>query len=124
MAANGGREHRTVGMLVDWIKDGYQNLVLAGVADAARELDVNLLCFAGGVLDSPARFGRQRNLVYDFAGPHSVDGLILLSGTLGNHVGPAALARYAERWRPLPMVSIAVPVTGMPTVVVDDAEGM
>jgi chemotaxis protein histidine kinase CheA/DNA-binding LacI/PurR family transcriptional regulator len=115
---------RTVGVLVDWLKDGYQNLVFAGVADAARELDVNLICFAGGVLGSELRFATTRNLIYDYAGPPVVEGLVLLAGTLGNHVGPEALARYCERYLPVPMTSVAVPLPGIPTVVVDDAEGM
>jgi sigma-B regulation protein RsbU (phosphoserine phosphatase) len=111
-------------VLVDWLKDGYQNLVFAGVADAARDLDVNLICFAGGVLGSELRFATTRNLIYDYAGPPVVEGLVLLTGTLGNHVGPEALARYCERYLPVPMTSVAVPLPGIPTVVVDDAEGM
>jgi DNA-binding LacI/PurR family transcriptional regulator/serine phosphatase RsbU (regulator of sigma subunit) len=112
-----------VGLLVDWLKDGYQNTVFAGVADAARDHDVNLLCFAGGVLGSPQRFSNNRNIVYDLVGPHNVDGLVLLSGTLGSHIGSAQLAEYCQRFAPLPMVSIAAQVSGMPTVI-DDTEGM
>ena len=43
-------DRATLGLLVDWLEDGYQNSVLTGVADAARRADVNLICFAGGVL--------------------------------------------------------------------------
>jgi len=120
-SGRGGR--RTIAFLVDWLKDGYQNTVFAGVADAARERDVNLLCFAGGKLGSPHRFSNNRNVIYDFVGPHNVDGVVLLSGTLGSHIGSDELARYSERFRPLPMVSIAAQVSGMPTVI-DDTEGM
>jgi sigma-B regulation protein RsbU (phosphoserine phosphatase) len=118
-----GNNRRTIGLLVDWLKDGYQNMVFAGVADAARHHDVNLLCLAGGVLGAPGRAGAHRNLIYDFAG-RSLDGLVVLSGTLGNHVGPERLAKFCERFRPLPMTSVAVPLQGMPAVLVDDAEGM
>src|SRR5215471_15354681 len=126
LAMNGhrGAGRRTIAMLVDWINDGYQNLILSGVVDAAAELDVNVLCLAGGVLDAPVRFGAQRNVIYDFVRPGRVDGVILLSGTLGNAIGPAALGRACERWKPLPMVSIAVPLGGVPAIVVDDADGM
>jgi phosphoserine phosphatase RsbU/P len=114
----------TLGLLVDWLEDGYQNSVLTGVADAARRSDVNLICFAGGVLSSPHRSGVQRNAVYELAGPENVDGLILMSGALGNHIGEDALARYCDRYRPLPMCSIAVALPGIPSVLVDNATGM
>ena len=119
-----GRDRQTIAVLVDWLKDGYQSLVFDGMADAARDLDVNLVCLAGGVLRSPLRFGSQRNLVYNFAASKSVQGILLMSGTLGNHVGPTELGRFCERFAPRPIISLAVPLPGIPTVVVDDAEGM
>ncbi len=113
-----------VGLLVDWLKDSYQNTLVSGVADAARELGVNLVCFTGGVLRSPYPFAVQRNAIYDLAGPENVDGLLIMSGTLGNTIGPDELARWCERYRPLPMCSIAVPLPGIPSVLVDNATGM
>ena len=115
---------RTLGLLVDWLEDRYQNTVMSGVADAARESDVNLICFTGGQLRSPHRFGAQRNAIYELAGPDNVDGLLMMSGTLGNYIGPEQLASYCERFRPLPMCSIAVAMEGMPSVLVDNASGM
>jgi DNA-binding LacI/PurR family transcriptional regulator/signal transduction histidine kinase len=114
----------TLGLLVDWLEDNYQNAVVSGVADAARELGVNLICFAGGVLRSPHRFAAQRNVVYDLAGAENVDGLMIMSGTLGNHIGPEELSRYCERYAAVPMCSIAVPLPGIPSVLVDNATGM
>jgi sigma-B regulation protein RsbU (phosphoserine phosphatase) len=113
-----------IGLLVDWLEDNYQNTVVSGVADAARELDVDLICFTGGVLRSPYRFAAQRNAIYDLAGPENVDGLLIMSGTLGNAVGPDELARWCERYRPLPICSIAVPLPNIPSVLVDNATGM
>jgi DNA-binding LacI/PurR family transcriptional regulator/signal transduction histidine kinase len=114
----------TVGLLVDWLEDDYQNAVVAGVADGARALGVNLVCFAGGVLGSPHRAATQRNVVYELAGAANVDGLLIMSGSLGNHLGPIELGRYCERYRPLPMCSIAVPLPSIPSVLVDNAAGM
>ena len=114
----------TLGLFVDWLEDGYQNSVLTGVADAARRSGVNLICFAGGVLGSPHRFGLQRNAVYNLAGPENIDGLMIMSGALGNHLGEEALARCCDHYRPLPMCSIAVALPGIPSVLVDNATGM
>lgn len=118
------RGRPTLGLLVDWLEDRYQNTVMSGVADAARDSDVNLLCFTGGVLRSPFRFGAQRNAVYELAGRENVDALLLMSGTLGNFIGPDELLRYCERFRPLPMCSIALAMEGIPSVLVDNGTGM
>jgi DNA-binding LacI/PurR family transcriptional regulator/signal transduction histidine kinase len=122
---SGGRKRPlTLALLVDWLEDDYQNEVVSGVADAARKLGVNLICFAGGVLRSPHRYAAQRNAVYELAGPENVDAVLLMSGTLGNHVGPEELSRFCRRFRPLPMCSVAVPLPGIPSVLVDNATGM
>ena len=92
----------TIGLLVDWLEDRYQNTVIRGVADAAAEHDVNLICFTGGVLRSPHRFGIERNRIFDLVGSDNVDALLLMSGTLGNYIGPTKTAEYCERFKPLP----------------------
>lgn len=118
------RRRRRVGLLVDWLEDEYQNKVLAGVDAEAQANGVSLFCLTGGVLLSPYRFGARRNFLYDLVSPDCVDGLVLMSGTLSNYVGPSKLARYCERFRPMPMCSIGVALSGIPSVLVDNASGM
>ena len=118
------RRTRRIGLLVDWLEDEYQNKVLAGVDAEAQANQVSLFCITGGVLLSPYRFGARRNFLYDLASPDCVDGLVLMSGTLSNYVGPSKLARYCERFRPMPMCSIGVALAGIPSVLVDNASGM
>jgi DNA-binding LacI/PurR family transcriptional regulator/signal transduction histidine kinase len=119
-----GSKWPTLGVLVDWLEDVYQNSVLSGIRAAARSANVNLICFAGGVLRSPDAFGARRNGVYELANSDTVDGLVILSGTMGNHVGPDELARYCERYRGLPLASIGIALPGVPSFVVDNARGM
>ena len=113
----------TLGVLVDWLEDDYQNAVLSGVLAATRVAHLSTICFTGGVLGSPARFGARRNGVYELANTSTVDGLVILSGTLGNHVGPDELVRYCARYRGLPMASIGVPLPDIPSFLVDNARG-
>jgi phosphoserine phosphatase RsbU/P len=119
----GGRAP-TVGLLVDWLEDGYQRAIISGAHAAAKAVGVNLLCFSGGVLRSPVRSAKQRNHVYELVAPENVDAVMLLSGTLGNHVGPEELNRFCDRYRALPMCSIAVELEGMPSVLIDNEVGM
>ena len=124
MKQRGDNSRVTIGLLVDWLEDRYQNTVVRGVADAAEEHDVNLICFTGGVLKSPQRFGVQRNRIFDLVDSECVDALLLMSGTLGNYIGPYALAEYCNRFKPLPICSIAVALDGIPSILVDNATGM
>jgi DNA-binding LacI/PurR family transcriptional regulator len=114
----------TVGFLVDWLEDSYQWSILRGALDAARDHGANLLCFAGGILGAPASEGGARAGVFDLVGPENVDALVILSGTLGNHVGAESLRAYCERFRPLPMCSVALDLEGISSVCVDDDVGM
>src|SRR5580698_3197154 len=113
-----------VGVLVDSLEDSYQWSVLEGAMDAARDLGAHLLCFAGGVLEAPRGDGGERNGVFDLAGPTSVDALVVMSGAIGNRIGPDRLARYCERYSPLPICSIAVEIAGMSSVCIDNESGI
>ena len=61
--------------------------------------------------------------MYDLAGPERLDGLVVM-GALGNTVGAAGLQDFCASKAPLPIVTIAVPVPGFPSVLVDNASGM
>ena len=118
------RPVQSVGVLVDWLKDQYQNTILSGITRAAREADVSLFCYAGGVIGAPRRVGIERNRVFEMVDPTNLSGLIVLAGTIGNYVGATALGEYCQRYRPLPLVSIAVPLPGSPCVGVDNSTGL
>ncbi|MGC4069968.1 MAG: substrate-binding domain-containing protein [Polyangiaceae bacterium] len=113
-----------LGLFVDWLEDDYQSAVLCGVADAAQQQDASVICFAGGGLDSPDRLGIQRNRTYELATAQTIDALIVIAGSLGNHVGPEGVSGYLKRFGDIPTVSIAVPLPGVPSVLVDNARGM
>jgi diguanylate cyclase (GGDEF)-like protein len=113
----------TIGFLVDSIQS-YQSTVLAGVLDAAAAADVSVLCFCGGVFEAGDSSAPQRNAIYEFVDPRTVDGLVVLSGSIGNIVGPAEMAAFCAAYRPLPIVSIAAALDGVPSVVVEDDTGM
>jgi len=114
----------TLGLLIDFLEDDYQNAVLNGIIDAARERGASLICFTGGVIRANKRAGGERNAVYDLVGPESVDGLLVMAGTLSNTIGMIELSRYCERYRPLPICSIAVAIDSFPSVLIDNMSGM
>lgn len=114
----------TVGVLVDWMGDQYQAAVLRGLVDTAADAGANLVCFVGGQLpaDPSARSGRHR--VYDVCNGRNVDGVVVLASTLVHAVGHGVLARYCDRYRPLPVCTIGVSLPGLPSVTVDNEVGV
>ncbi|MEO8981043.1 MAG: substrate-binding domain-containing protein [Polyangiaceae bacterium] len=115
---------KTIGFLVDRVDVAYQNQILDGARDAARDGRVQLLCFSGGILGSDARGGSRRNASFDLANAENVDGLILMSGTIGNQIGHSGLLAFAARFGDLPRVSVAVELPDTASVVVDNRTGI
>ncbi len=118
------KEHLVLGLLTDALDASYQSAVLRGAAEAARERGAGLRCFAAGVLQSVVPASSQRNVLFDLVGAHNVDGLIVMSGSLANQVGTEALGVYLERYRPLPLCSVAVEMPDMFSVLVDNEGGV
>jgi signal transduction histidine kinase/DNA-binding LacI/PurR family transcriptional regulator/ActR/RegA family two-component response regulator len=109
----------TLGVLTDWLEGEYQSAVVEGAVEAARESGANLVFFIGCMLRAPLRLGERHHPVYDLARSEGIDGLVLLAGTLANHVGLEDLAHYCERYRPRPMSSVAVKINGTTGILVD-----
>ena len=118
------RPRPTVGLLTCGPEDPNSQRVWSGVADVARERDVNLICLPGKRLRSPVGFDVQANILYDLVGPDSVDGLVIWGGGLGFDVSAEEVKAFYVGYRPLPVVSIALPLEGVPTVSVDNYGGM
>ena len=113
-----------IALLVESLDDEYEAGVLRGAYDRIRQTDSTLLAFAGGVLGAPEDERRARNVVFDLVRPGTVDGVVLLASAVGNALGPARLAHWLERFRPLPVCSIGVAVPGFPGLQVDGKSGM
>jgi DNA-binding LacI/PurR family transcriptional regulator len=115
----------TIGLLIGRLGDvGYAAEVWPGVADVAKERDINLICFVGGALRAVHEFDSQRNVAYDLASPENLDGLVAMSGSIGQFIGPEQLKLFYLRYQPLPMVSIAMALEGIPSILVDNKTGM
>lgn len=124
------RSRKTVGLIsrVSYMTvEGYEGVLFSGVLDAAREYDVNLICFAGGLLDDAFsnEYFTQRNFIYELPCRDNVDGLIIVSGTMvGHEGGQERLQAFCESFRPLPMVSIGLPLADIPSILVDNVTGL
>ncbi len=113
----------TLGLFLTSAEDRYENAILRGVFDAVYERGGNLICFTSGALRSYHGFEAKRNILYDLVTPLTLDGLVI-SGALGHNIGSEAMLDLCSRYRPLPMVSIALSLEGIPGLRVDSLTGM
>ncbi|HZU85778.1 MAG TPA: substrate-binding domain-containing protein [Polyangiaceae bacterium] len=116
----GAAPPKSIGFLLDFFEDSsYHWSILRGAMDAASDRGVNLVCFAGGVLGGK---GDERNVVFDLA--KGLDGLMLLSGPIGNARGAEALAEFCTRFHPIPVCSLGVELKGASSAWIDNESGM
>jgi len=113
-----------IAFLVDWLEDPYQSALLAGAAAEAARRGATLVAVAGGILGGTTRNGVARNYLFNLVQPSHFEGAILLSGTLGNQLGPAAIEAMMQKFAGIPVVSIGVPIAGRAAVLVDNKIGM
>ncbi|MBN2394571.1 MAG: substrate-binding domain-containing protein, partial [Anaerolineae bacterium] len=124
-SAGSSRQKRpTLGLFIDTAVSGYQNALLQGADDLARERDVNLLCFVGGSLHPAGQSSDPSNVLYDLWSEGEIDGLIISSGSIGTLVGLEVMQAFCERFRPLPQASIALPIADVPSILLDNYAGM
>jgi DNA-binding LacI/PurR family transcriptional regulator len=118
-------EKRTnIGVFVDTLDQDYQQQIVLGIDAEARSLDLDVTCFAGGVLDAPDPVHRQANGAYELCSSARIDALIVLSGTLSNYSGMESLSQYCKRFMQLPVCSIGGALAGTVKVAVDNRAGV
>jgi phosphoserine phosphatase RsbU/P len=119
-----GGKATTIGAIVDWLGDPYQATICEGIEQGAAHAGANLLIFVGGPLPASARPGAPRHHVYELAGRHNLDGLIVLSSTLCHEVGLSGIRSFCEQFAGLPLCSVGLPLPDAPSVTVDNESGM
>ncbi len=115
---------RTVGLLLDNIYESYGIKLWSGVVAAVQAEDLNLVCFVGGALDNPNNFLSQKNAVFDLVSPKNIDGIVSVSGSLGTLAGTERLSAFYARYSPIPLVSIGIPMYGIPSILADNRTGV
>lgn len=115
---------KTIGCLGCDVSEEVTRDLWQGVAELARELDFNLIFFAGGGLNDPLVHRRPANVIYDLVHPRRVDGLIVFSSTINFTTDGREMLELIHRLDPLAVVSIEEVFEGVPAVLKDDVAGM
>ncbi|WP_437838457.1 SpoIIE family protein phosphatase [Sorangium sp. So ce1153] len=113
----------TIALVTDYLTGEYQAEVRFGVERAAEEHDVNLLVVFGETHARPGYTMVPSNTIYPLIGAETVDGLVIVSSALTNHLGIQGTHAFCRSYAPLPVCSVGLALPGVPSVVVDNASG-
>jgi diguanylate cyclase (GGDEF)-like protein len=115
-----------IGLIVDCLRESYEGALWAAVVEEARLLDVDLICFAGGLIPPPNRRGSINFAVlHDLIGRENVDGIVSLIGSIGNQVTPEeVIEHHRARFSDIPLIGIGSHLPDVPSIVAENASGM
>ncbi|HYQ02986.1 MAG TPA: SpoIIE family protein phosphatase [Polyangiaceae bacterium] len=114
------RPRPIVGLLLDALYNEYASMVVGAFDAECARRGLDLICFAGGSLQSAAGYERQRNRCFDLAGPESVDGLVALN----LNTSAAVMKEFLDSFNGVPVCSVGIEVPGYSVVQADNASGM
>jgi sigma-B regulation protein RsbU (phosphoserine phosphatase) len=118
------RQRRTIALLVDSIAAEYTMLLRASAEREASRRNANLMIFTGLRLGAPRAIEATQNKIYELVTPERVDGVIVVSATIAHYCGAEGIEALCDSYSPLPICSVGLRVTGVPSLVVDNAKGM
>ncbi len=113
----------TLGVFITSAEDKYENAIVRGALAVATQANAQLVAFTSGAVRSYHGFEAQRNILYDLVSANTVDGLII-SGALAHPITTEEMAAFCQRYQPIPMVSIALPLQGIPGLLVDSVSSL
>ena len=114
----------TVGVLISYFDGLYQYQIWKAISDFAEENNINLVFLTGKIFDSPFEFDNQFNIVYNLADLNFFDGLFIASATIAVLSNVQELEKFIKPYRKIPMVSLSMPVSGIPSLLIDNKKGM
>ena len=113
-----------IGVFIDSFLSRNQFDIWLGIVAAISDGKVGLVGFAGGSLEDTSGYFSRSNIIYDLVSKENIDGLIGISGFLGNFTGIQNLASFYRKYSPIPIVSIGAYIDGCTNILVDNRMGM
>lgn len=113
---------RTIGLFLGTTEDSYGKDVVRGVLQGLKGSGTRLVCFTSGTIHSRHGYEAQRNVLYDLVDDRTVDALVV-AGSLSHNVTNDELVDFCHTYDPLPVITMAVSLPGIPSVVADNRAG-
>jgi len=104
----------TIGFQISEISSGLSDIhmtLLEGINECCKELEINLFCFVGQIINGKAPFTEITNKIYDLTSERSLDGLITWPTYMSYNKTKDETIDFYKKYEPLPIVSIGLPIS-------------
>lgn len=118
-----GKKRYSIAVLIGGVHTFFPQRIIAGIQDAARELDVNVCFFLGTQTkvffqnmlgeDVGNVYDYQFNTIYDYSLLGGFDGIIINYGTLGVYLEDNNLDRFVRKYHSIPAI-VLTETTSLP----------
>lgn len=120
-----GKNRRpTVGFFISELENSYTQTLCKGITDSAASADVNVMIFPGKSPKAPYDYQYQYNAIYELPTKENIDALVLATGTMINFLSNEEFKSFYSKFKNIPMVSISIPLEGIPSVLIDNKVGL
>lgn len=114
----------TIGVVINDLEIRYQSIVWPAILEVAKNRDANIIIYAGEAPHSPNEYEYQHNIIFKMINKDCVDGIVVVSTVLSNYSTPEQFENFIQQFKDIPLVSIAVPLKDVATVMVDNKSGI
>lgn len=115
---------KRIGIQTARLEYGYSVGIWRGAVACAEKLDVDLVVFPGRNLEAPHDFDSQYNRIFTLMSRENLDALILVTTLVANYIDETALRDFCSSFTSLPLVSVGLAVSGVPSIVIDNRSGV
>ncbi|MCX7748932.1 MAG: GGDEF domain-containing protein [Clostridia bacterium] len=119
-----GKQNITLGIILGHFEETCQSLILPGIIDYAEKNNINLIIFNGATMEELCSYNDNFNIISRFINKENIDGLIMLSGVMANLIQRKEVENLCNLFLPLPVVSIAMSLDGVPSILIDNTSGI
>ena len=113
-----------IALIVNFLDSAYQMSLRTAIGRVAARRGIDLWVAIGRELAHEDAQERALNVVYGWLTSKSVDGAIVLAGSLANFVGTQGIAALCKNLAPVKTSSIGLALPGVPSIVLDNRAAM
>ncbi|MFW5684447.1 MAG: diguanylate cyclase [Spirochaetota bacterium] len=118
------RHRFTIAFATSWVDYSYHSIVTRAVVGRSRDREANVIIFPVGSMGASNPVEKVRAQLMRLLASARIDGVIMLTPTIGHYVGPEAVGRWVRNNLTVPVVSMSAELRGIPSVAVDNSGGM
>lgn len=109
-----------IGLLIGQLEESYLSLIWPGIVDYAKENGLNLIIFSARSPASDYGWDYEHNVVNDFITNKILDGIIIITGEMGDYMSSEEIQKFCDNFSPLPLISVGYPIKNNPNILIDN----